>query len=109
MLNLFSIFSKKKPEISLKEQLSKAVVGSMVRLRFRDPKKTGFIDPSGSMSLRFDEDDLETRQITGTVLLKKNLNGLMIIEVGCFKVFNGQRRERVYTLLAEEIENFDVV
>lgn len=106
----FDIFKKKpKKSVSIKEQLSKADIGNMVRLKFKDPKKAGFIDPSGSMSLRFDADDLETRQITGTVLLKKNLNGLVIIEVGCFKMTSGQRRERVYTLMAEEIETIEVV
>lgn len=102
---------KKKPKkvSSIKEQLFKADIGNTVRLKFKDPKKAGFIDPTGSLSLRFDADDLETRQITGTILLKKSLNGLILIEVGCFKVRNGQRRERVYTLLAEEIETIEVI
>lgn len=95
--------------MSIKEQLAKADIGNTVKLKFKDPKKSGFVDPSGLMSLRFDADDLETRQLIGTVLVKKNLNGLVLIEVGCFKVRNGERRERVYTLLAEEIETIEVV
>lgn len=110
-MNKFFDMFKKKPKkiVSIKEQLSKADIGNTVRLKFRDPKKAGFIDPTGSLSLRFDADDLETRQITGTILLKKNLDGLIIIEIGCFKMSNGQRRERVYTLMAEEIETIEVV
>lgn len=110
-MNNFLSFFKRKPAktISVREQLSSLQIGSTARLKFRDPKKSGFIDPSGSMSLRFDEDDLVSRQLVGTVLLKKNLNGLLLLEIGCFKVRNGERRERVYTLLAEEIETIEVV
>lgn len=102
---------KKKPKevLSIKGQLTKIEIGKIVRLIFKDPRKSGFIDPTGSFGLRFDADDLETRQITGAILLKKNLNGLIIVEIGCFKMFNGQRRERVYTLMAEEIETIEVV
>jgi len=110
MLNLFSIFGKKPKKVSsIKEQLSKTQIGSTVRLKFRDPRKTGLIDPSNSLSLRYDDDDLESRQIIGTILVMRNLNGLIFIEIGCFKMRNGQRRERVYTLMAEEIETIDVV
>ena len=108
--NVFNLFKKKvKKPLGIVEQINNILIGQTIKLKFRDPNMLGLTSYNSSLSLRYDDDDLDTRLVVGTLLLKKNLNGLTLIEVGCFKMRNGQRRERVYTFLAEEIETIDIL
>lgn len=105
-----SLFSrKKKQEKSTFDIYQETLVGSSIRLIFKDPRKLGLIDPSGALSRRYDPEDLDKRIIIGTLLTKKNINGIFFVEIGCFKMRNGMRIERTYTFLLEEVEKLEII
>ncbi len=105
-----NIFSKSKSESkSIEDIVKEAPIGITLKLKFKDPRKLGLIDPSGSLTKRYDPEDLEKRTIIGTLLTKKVLNGILFLELGCFKMRNGMRVERTYTLMLEEIEHVEEV
>lgn len=105
--NLFS--RKKKQEKSVFDIVQSISIGSSVKLKFKDPRNLGLIDPSNSLTLRYDPEDLIKKIIIGTLLTKKNINGMLFLEFGCFKMRNGMRVERTYTLMLEEIEHIEEV
>lgn len=105
-----SLFSrKKKQQKPIFDILQEMPIGTSIKLKFKDPRNLGLIDPSGALNRRYDPEDLEKRIIVGTLLTKKIMNGIFFLEVGCFKMRNGMRVERTYTLLLEEIEKIDIV
>lgn len=105
--NLFS--RKKEKEKTIIELVQEAPIGITLKLKFKDPRKLGFIDPSGSLTRRYDPEDLEKRILIGTLLTKRVVNGILFLEIGCFKMRNGMRVERTYTLMVEEIEHIEEV
>lgn len=105
-----NIFSRKKEkEKTIIEMVQEAPIGITLKLKFKDPRKLGFIDPSGSLTRRYDPEDLEKRILIGTLLTKRVVNGILFLEIGCFKMRNGMRVERTYTLMVEEIEHIEEV
>lgn len=82
-------------------------LGTHVRFYIRDPKIFGIIN--ANMSYRYDPDDLEKKYITGTLTNRICVRDLTFLEVGTYKHVAGERRERVYTLLAEEIEKIEIL
>lgn len=105
--NLFS--RKKEKEKTIIELVQDAPIGITLKLKFKDPRKLGLIDPSGSLTRRYDPEDLEKRILIGTLLTKRVVNGILFLEIGCFKMRNGMRVERTYTLMVEEIEHIEEV
>ena len=107
---LKDIFSRKKgEEKSVYDLIQEAPIGITLKLKFKDPRKNGFIDPSGSLTRRYDPEDLEKRILIGTLLTKRVVNGILFLEIGCFKIRNGMRVERTYTLMLEEIEHVEII
>jgi hypothetical protein len=107
---LKDIFSKKRgEEKSAYDLIQEAPIGITLKLKFKDPRKNGLIDPSGSLTKRYDPEDLEKRTLIGTLLTKRVVNGIFFLEIGCFKMRNGMRVERTYTLMVEEIEHVEEV
>lgn len=107
---LKDIFSRKKgEEKSVYDLIQEAPIGITLKLKFKDPRKNGFIDPSGSLTRRYDPEDLEKRILIGTLLTKRVANGIIFLEIGCFKMRNEMRVERTYTLMLEEIEHIEEV
>ena len=105
-----NIFSRKKePEKTVSDIVHEAPIGLTLKLKFKDPRKLGLIDPSGALTKRYDPEDLEKRIIIGTLLTKRVVNGILFLELGCFKMRNGMRVERAYTLMLEEIEHVEEV
>ena len=105
-----NIFSRKKePEKTVTDIVHEAPIGITLKLKFKDPRKLGLIDPSGALTRRYDPEDLEKRIIIGTLLTKRVVNGILFLELGCFKMRNGMRVERTYTLMLEEIEHVEEV
>jgi len=107
--NLFSRNNKKYKEKTIYDIINDAPIGIVLKLKFKDPRKLGFIDPSGSLTRRYDPEDLEKRILIGTLLTKRVANGIFFLEIGCFKMRNGMRVERTYTLMLEEIEHVEEV
>jgi hypothetical protein len=105
--NLFS--RKKEKEKTILEIVQDAPIGITLKLKFKDPRKLGLIDPSGALTKRYDPEDLDKRVLIGTLLTKRVANGIFFIEIGCFKMRNGMRVERTYTLMVEEIEQVEEV
>lgn len=105
--NLFS--RKKEKEKTIIEIVQEAPIGITLKLKFKDPRKIGLIDPSGSLTRRYDPEDLEKRTLIGTLLTKRVVNGILFLEIGCFKMRNRMRVERTYTLMVEEIEHIQEV
>lgn len=105
--NLFS--RKKEKEKTIIELVQDAPIGITLKLKFKDPRKLGLIDPSGKLTKRYDPEDLEKRILIGTLLTKRVVNGILFLEIGCFKMRNGMRVERTYTLMVEEIEHIEEV
>jgi hypothetical protein len=105
-----SIFGKSKSEPkSLEDIVNEAPIGITVKLTFKDPRKVGLIYPPGEITRRYDPEDLEKRIIIGTLLTKRFVNGILFLEIGCFKMRNGMRIERTYTLMFEEIEKVELL
>ena len=105
-----NIFSRKKQqEKSILDIVQDAPIGITLKLKFKDPRKLGLIDPSGALTRRYDNEDLDKRILIGTLLTKKYINGMLFIELGCFKMRNGMRVERSYTLMLEEIEHVEEI
>ncbi len=105
--NLFS--RKKEKEKTILEIVQDAPIGITLKLKFKDPRKLGLIDPSGALTKRYDPEDMDKRVLIGTLLTKRAVNGIFFIEIGCFKMRNGMRVERTYTLMVEEIEQVEEV
>lgn len=105
--NLFS--QKKEKEKPILDIIQEAPIGITLKLKFKDPRKLGLIDPSGSLTRRYDNEDLDKRILIGTLLTKKYINGMLFLEIGCFKMRNGMRVERTYTLMVEEIEHVEEI
>jgi len=105
-----SIFSRKKEkEKTVLDIVQDAPIGITLKVKFKDPRKLGLIDPSGGLTRRYDNEDLDKRILIGTLLIKKNINGMLFLEIGCFKMRNGMRVERTYTLMVEEIEHIEEI
>lgn len=96
-------FREKKPVIDVKN----IELGTHVRIHFKDPRYIGLIN--ADMTMRYDPDDIQKKYITGTLTSRKNVRDIIFIEVGAFKYSNGQRRERIYTLMNDEIEKIEVI
>jgi len=105
--NFFS--RKKEKEKNILEIVQDAPIGITLKLKFKDPRKLGLIDPSSALTKRYDLEDLDKRVLIGTLLTKRVANGIFFIEIGCFKMRNGMRVERIYTLMVEEIEQVEEV
>jgi len=105
--NLFS--RKKEKETPIAEIVQNAPIGITLKIKFKDPRKLGLIDPSGSLTRRYDPEDMEKRILIGTLLTKRIVNGIFFLEIGCFKMRNGMRVERTYTLMLEEIEQIEEI
>lgn len=105
-----SIFGKSENESrSITDIISAAPIGVTIKLKFKDPRKLGLVDPSNSLTKRYDLEDLEKRILIGTLLTKRVVNEIFFLELGCFKMRNGMRVERIYTLMLEEIEHVEEV
>lgn len=105
-----SILSKSKSEFkSIEDIINDAPIGITLKIKFKDPRKMGLIDPSAALTKRYDPEDLERRVLIGTLLTKKVFNSILFLEIGCFKMRNGMRVERTYTLMLEEIEHVEEV
>jgi hypothetical protein len=102
-------FKEKKKTITISEKLNNISIGQVLRIKFKDPRKLGLIDPSSSLTKRYDLEDLEKRVLIGTLLTKRVVNEIFFLELGCFKMRNGMRVERTYTLMLEEIEHVEEV
>ena len=107
--NLFSRKKEKLKEKTVYDIINDVPIGIVLKLKFKDPRKNGYIDPSGSLTRRYDPEDLEKRILIGTLLTKRVVNGILFLEIGCFKMRNGMRVERTYTLMVEEIEHIEEV
>ena len=108
--NLFSRKNHKKEKEETEIDLIRgAPIGITLKIKFKDPRKLGFIDPSGSLTRRYDPEDLEKRILIGTLLTKRVVNEILFLEIGCFKMRNGMRVERTYTIMLEEIEHIEEV
>jgi hypothetical protein len=102
--------TKKKQDTSSIEDTFKTISpGTVIKLKFKDPKKLGLYMPSGDITRRYDPEDLYKRILIGTLLTKRVVNGILFLELGCFKMRNGMRVERTYTLMVEEIEHVEEV
>lgn len=109
MFNWFRNLHRKSAPKSIDQILSNISIGRSLKIKFKDPRKLGLIDPSGAMTKRYDPEDLDTRILIGTLLTKRNSNGITFIEIGCFKIRNGMRVERTYVLMLEEIEQLEEI
>lgn len=98
-----NVFKKKTKVVDLKD----IELGSHVRFYIRDPKAFGIVNVN--QSYRYDPDDLEKKYITGTLTNRICVRDLMFLEVGTYKHISGERRERVYTVLSEEIEKIEIL
>jgi len=109
--NLFSSFGKSASSSSDKKKkgLKDLSVGDYISLRFKDPRKLGLIDPSNSLTKRYDPEDLETRLLIGVISRIFQSSGLTFFELGVIKMVNGQRKERIYTLMEDDIEEIKVL
>ena len=105
--NIF--FRKTSKEKNVIEVAQEAPIGITLKIKFKDPRKIGVIDPSSTLTRRYDSEDLEKRTLIGTLLTKRVVNGILFLEIGCFKMRNGMRVERTYTLMVEEIEHVEEV
>lgn len=105
--NLFS--RKKEKERSINDIVHETPIGITLKIKFKDPRKLGLIDPSGILTRRYDPEDMEKRILIGTLLTKKVVNGIFFLEIGCFKMRNNMRVERTYTLMLEEIEQVEEI
>lgn len=99
----------KRPLKAAKRDLNSLQVGDFVDLIFRDPRKMGLVDPSNQLTKRYDPEDLGTRVLVGTITNLFVQNGMRFFELGTVKVVQGQRRERVYTLMEDDIEQIKVL
>ena len=111
MMNFIkTLFNKEKEKIKSNFDLIKEIpIGIVIKINFKDPRTIGIIDPSSKLTRRYDEEDLKNRILIGTVLTKKLMNDMLFIELGCFKIRNGMRVERTYTLMVEEIEHIEII
>lgn len=109
MFNWFKNLTKKSESKSVEQIVVEAPIGISVKINFKDPRKLGLVDPSGSLTRRYDPEDLEKRLLIGTLLTKRVANGILFLEIGCFKMRNAVRVERTYTLMLEEIEKIDIL
>lgn len=109
MFNWFKNLRKKSVSKSIEKTISDIEIGQSLKLKFKDPRKLGLIDPSGALTRRYDPEDLDNRILIGTLLTKRSINGILFIEIGCFKMRNGMRVERTYTLMVEEIEHIEEI
>lgn len=96
-------------QFSKKKGLKDLSVGDYISLRFRDPRKLGLVDPSNSLTKRYDPEDLDTRILIGVISRLFETNGLRFFELGVTKVVKGQRKERIYTLMEDDIEEIRVL
>lgn len=105
-----NVFSRKKnKEKNVVETIHEAPIGITLKIKFKDPRNLGLIDPSEKLTRRYDPEDLEKRILIGTLLTKRVVNGILFLELGCFKIRNGMRVERTYTLMVEEIEHVEEI
>lgn len=109
MFNWFKNLTKKPESKSAEQIVVEAPIGIYLKVKFKDPRKLGLIDPSGKLTRRYDPEDLEKRILIGTLLTKRVANGILFLEIGCFKMRNGMRVERTYTLMLEEIEHVEEI
>ncbi|NBP56189.1 hypothetical protein EBU71_06590 [bacterium] len=109
MFNWFKNLRKKSDSKSIEQTISDMSIGQSLKLKFKDPRRLGLIDPSGTLTRRYDPEDLINRVLIGTLLTKKVVNNIVFIEIGCFKMRNGMRVERTYTLMLEEIEHLEEI
>ena len=84
-------------------------LGSYVSLTFIHPSKLGVIDPSGIITKRYDPEDLETCKLTGALTNRFPVENFVFVELSSFKMKNGSKRERIYTLMLDEIAEIKVV
>lgn len=52
---------KKKDAVSLNDTFKKISPGTVLKLKFKDPRKLGLIDPSGALTRRYDPEDLDKK------------------------------------------------
>lgn len=109
---LFSIFSSggDRKEKKTKIKLSSFPLGQTVEVKLiASLDKIGISDPSGRMSLRFDQDDYQNKKIKGVVTGTKNVSGVDVVELDSVKIKNGIKTFRHYTIMLDEIENVKVL
>jgi len=106
-------FFRKYEEVNKKliaNEVKNCQVGSIIQIKFIDPANIGLSDPSNQLSKRFDVEDLVKRIILGTLIAKKNMLGIDFIEISSTKINPVYGKyERVYTIMADEIEEFKVL
>jgi len=108
---VISFFSPKKKQntVSVEDSFKAISPGTFIKLKFKDPRKLGLYMPSGEITRRYDPEDLDKKILIGTLLTKRNVNEIIFLEIGCFKMRNGMRVERTYTLMLEEIEHVEEI
>lgn len=89
--------------------LAKAQPGFIVKIKFVHPRNFGVIDPSGRLTRRFDPEDLDTCQFAGTLLRTRVDHGITLLEIATHKMVNGERRERIYTIMLDEIKELRIL
>lgn len=109
--NLFvSIFNKTNINKKEKINLSCFPIGKTVEITLISSlKEIGISDPNGRMSLRFDEEDYQTKKITGVVTGTRTVSDVQTVEIDSIKIKNGLKTFRHYTIMLEEIKNVKVL
>ncbi len=107
MIDWFKKVFKKKKKEEKHIDIRNIELGTHLRLYIKDPRTIGIIN--ADMSLRYDPDDIQKKQITGTLTNRKNVRDIIFLELGTYKFINGERRERLYTLMSEEIDKVEIL
>lgn len=107
MINWFKTIFKKQKKQEQQIDVKDIELGTHLRLYFKDPRSIGIIN--SDMTLRYDPDDIQKKFITGALTNRKNVRDIIFLELATYKYLNGERRERVYTLLNEEIEKIEIL
>lgn len=100
-----SFFSDDEDELLLEDKLELLGMGDIVRLKFRDPTKLGFLDPASAWSSRFEPEDYKTRILQGQITQICDLSDeLWYFEL---QVVKPSGMIRKYVFLEDEIEELD--
>lgn len=103
---LKDLFSEDDEE-TLSDKLSLLAVGDLVRLKFIDPTKMGFLN-AGQATVRFDSDDLVERRLRGIVTNLSENSEFRFIELVTFKKYGDRVVMKKYILLENELESLDI-
>jgi len=105
-----SLFSSKRKQTKTPKDILAAInPGEIIAVQFKDPRTIGIVDPSGQLSKRFDPEDLIEKKLSGTLTNIRDVHGMTLIELTCNKMTGGARRERIYTLMLDELTEIRVL